>query len=145
MWATLQGGGTVAIHCLAGIHRAAMITACHFLYRHHVLGHTSATVRRGGMQREARLPCGPTGGRPPTATFARLQGAPFRHGNKAATSAAATALPVPVPARRVHRRVDGRAPQRGVGLVHRVLAVVLALFTEAAVVMVFASRRPLRP
>ena len=41
MWATLQQGGTVAIHCLAGIHRAAMITACHFLYRHHVLGHTN--------------------------------------------------------------------------------------------------------
>ena len=41
MWATLQEGGTVAIHCLAGIHRAAMITACHFLYRHHVLGHTN--------------------------------------------------------------------------------------------------------
>ena len=41
MWATLQAGGTVAIHCLAGIHRAAMITACHFLYRHHVLGHTN--------------------------------------------------------------------------------------------------------
>ena len=37
----LQAGGSVAIHCLAGIHRAAMITACHFLWRHHVLGHTS--------------------------------------------------------------------------------------------------------
>lgn len=39
MWEHLQGGGSVAVHCLAGIHRAACIVACHFLYRHHVLGH----------------------------------------------------------------------------------------------------------
>ena len=39
MWATLREGGTVAIHCLAGIHRAAMITACHFCTD--VLGHTT--------------------------------------------------------------------------------------------------------
>mmetsp|Transcript_34020 Transcript_34020/g.102698 ORF Transcript_34020/g.102698 Transcript_34020/m.102698 type:complete len:312 (+) Transcript_34020:968-1903(+) len=38
MWAAVQEG-TVAVHCLAGIHRAACIMACHFLYRHYVLGH----------------------------------------------------------------------------------------------------------
>ena len=30
-------GGSVAIHCLAGIHRAACIMACHFLYRYYIL------------------------------------------------------------------------------------------------------------
>ena len=40
MWEAVQRG-TVAVHCLAGIHRAACIMACHFLYRHHVLGHAS--------------------------------------------------------------------------------------------------------
>eukprot|EP00933_Yihiella_yeosuensis_P055710 TRINITY_DN5459_c0_g1_i2.p1 TRINITY_DN5459_c0_g1~~TRINITY_DN5459_c0_g1_i2.p1 ORF type:complete len:337 (-),score=41.98 TRINITY_DN5459_c0_g1_i2:114-1124(-) len=39
IWENLQHG-TVAVHCLAGIHRAACIVACHFLYRHYVLGHT---------------------------------------------------------------------------------------------------------
>ena len=38
IWAHLQRG-TVAVHCLAGIHRAACIVACHFLYRHYTLGH----------------------------------------------------------------------------------------------------------
>ena len=38
MWRHLQAGGSVAVHCLAGIHRAACIVACHFLYRHHALG-----------------------------------------------------------------------------------------------------------
>jgi hypothetical protein len=38
MWAGIQEG-TVAVHCLAGIHRAACIMACHFLYRYYVLGH----------------------------------------------------------------------------------------------------------
>ena len=38
MWAAIQEG-TVAVHCLAGIHRAACIMACHFLYRYYVLGH----------------------------------------------------------------------------------------------------------
>eukprot|EP00927_Polykrikos_kofoidii_P037316 TRINITY_DN31450_c0_g2_i1.p1 TRINITY_DN31450_c0_g2~~TRINITY_DN31450_c0_g2_i1.p1 ORF type:complete len:331 (-),score=39.73 TRINITY_DN31450_c0_g2_i1:28-1020(-) len=38
MWKSLQTG-TVAVHCLAGIHRAACIVACHFLWRHYVLGH----------------------------------------------------------------------------------------------------------
>ena len=28
-----QNGGSVAVHCLAGIHRAACIVACHFLFR----------------------------------------------------------------------------------------------------------------
>ena len=39
MWAAVQEG-SVAVHCLAGIHRAACIMACHFLYRHYCLGHT---------------------------------------------------------------------------------------------------------
>ena len=39
IWRHLRGGGSVAVHCLAGIHRAACIVACHFLYRHHTLGH----------------------------------------------------------------------------------------------------------
>ena len=38
IWKALQTG-TVAVHCLAGIHRAACIVACHFLYRHYQLGH----------------------------------------------------------------------------------------------------------
>jgi len=38
MWEQLQQG-SVAVHCLAGIHRAACIVACHFLWRHYVLGH----------------------------------------------------------------------------------------------------------
>jgi len=37
IWEALQSG-TVAVHCLAGIHRAACIVACHFLWRHYVLG-----------------------------------------------------------------------------------------------------------
>lgn len=37
MWAAVQEG-TVAVHCLAGIHRAACIMACHFLYRYYILG-----------------------------------------------------------------------------------------------------------
>lgn len=39
IWEHLQRG-TVAVHCLAGIHRAACIVACHFLYRYYILGHT---------------------------------------------------------------------------------------------------------
>mmetsp|Transcript_23098 Transcript_23098/g.36908 ORF Transcript_23098/g.36908 Transcript_23098/m.36908 type:complete len:363 (-) Transcript_23098:72-1160(-) len=38
MWDALQSG-TVAVHCLAGIHRAACIVACHFLWRYYTLGH----------------------------------------------------------------------------------------------------------
>eukprot|EP00746_Dinoflagellata_sp_MGD_P007729 gnl/MRDRNA2_/MRDRNA2_115363_c0_seq1.p1 gnl/MRDRNA2_/MRDRNA2_115363_c0~~gnl/MRDRNA2_/MRDRNA2_115363_c0_seq1.p1 ORF type:complete len:336 (-),score=48.29 gnl/MRDRNA2_/MRDRNA2_115363_c0_seq1:222-1229(-) len=38
IWDALQKG-TVAVHCLAGIHRAACIVACHFLWRHYALGH----------------------------------------------------------------------------------------------------------
>lgn len=38
MWEQLQQG-TVAVHCLAGIHRAACIVACHYLWRHYILGH----------------------------------------------------------------------------------------------------------
>lgn len=38
IWKALQQG-TVAVHCLAGIHRAACIVACHFLWRHYHLGH----------------------------------------------------------------------------------------------------------
>jgi len=32
--------GSVAVHCLAGIHRAACIVACQFLFRHYIMGHT---------------------------------------------------------------------------------------------------------
>lgn len=39
IWSHLEGGGSVAVHCLAGIHRAACIVACHFLFRRYVLGH----------------------------------------------------------------------------------------------------------
>jgi len=39
IWESLQEG-TVAVHCLAGIHRAACIVACHFLWRHYALGDT---------------------------------------------------------------------------------------------------------
>jgi hypothetical protein len=38
IWDALEKG-TVAVHCLAGIHRAACIVACHFLWRHYILGH----------------------------------------------------------------------------------------------------------
>jgi len=38
IWKNLQKG-TVAVHCLAGIHRAACIVACHYLYRYYHLGH----------------------------------------------------------------------------------------------------------
>jgi len=38
MWEQLQQG-SVAVHCLAGIHRAACIVACHYLWRHYTLGH----------------------------------------------------------------------------------------------------------
>mmetsp|Transcript_85067 Transcript_85067/g.214396 ORF Transcript_85067/g.214396 Transcript_85067/m.214396 type:complete len:323 (+) Transcript_85067:68-1036(+) len=37
MWEQLQKG-VVAVHCLAGIHRAACIVACQFLWRHYALG-----------------------------------------------------------------------------------------------------------
>ena len=37
IWDHLQRG-TVAVHCLAGIHRAACIVACHYLWRHYALG-----------------------------------------------------------------------------------------------------------
>lgn len=40
IWHHLQNGGSVAVHCLAGIHRAAAIVACQFLFRHYRLGHT---------------------------------------------------------------------------------------------------------
>jgi len=39
IWEHLQRG-SVAVHCLAGIHRAACIVACHFLWRYYVLGHS---------------------------------------------------------------------------------------------------------
>ena len=39
IWRHLEQGGCVAVHCLAGIHRAACIVACHFLFRHYALGH----------------------------------------------------------------------------------------------------------
>eukprot|EP00931_Biecheleriopsis_adriatica_P082242 TRINITY_DN55668_c0_g1_i1.p1 TRINITY_DN55668_c0_g1~~TRINITY_DN55668_c0_g1_i1.p1 ORF type:complete len:350 (-),score=75.03 TRINITY_DN55668_c0_g1_i1:30-1013(-) len=44
IWEKLQQG-TVAVHCLAGIHRAACIVACHFLYRHYTLGQTDIPCR----------------------------------------------------------------------------------------------------
>ena len=43
IWRHLEGGDSVAVHCLAGIHRVACIVACHFLYmyRHFALGQRS--------------------------------------------------------------------------------------------------------
>ena len=38
MWEALQTG-SVAVHCLAGLHRAPAVVACFYLYRVHVLGH----------------------------------------------------------------------------------------------------------
>jgi hypothetical protein len=38
MWTALQTG-SVAVHCLAGLHRAPAVVACFYLYRYHVLGH----------------------------------------------------------------------------------------------------------
>lgn len=38
MWRSLQEG-SVAVHCLAGVHRAPTVVVCHFLYRHYALGH----------------------------------------------------------------------------------------------------------
>ncbi|KAJ1451967.1 hypothetical protein M885DRAFT_569337 [Pelagophyceae sp. CCMP2097] len=43
IWDHLQNHGSVAVHCLAGIHRAAMIVVCHFLYRHYVVGDKSVS------------------------------------------------------------------------------------------------------
>lgn len=37
IWEQLQKG-SVAVHCLAGIHRAACIVACQYLWRHYALG-----------------------------------------------------------------------------------------------------------
>lgn len=43
IWAALQKG-SIAVHCLAGVHRAACVTACHYVWRHYVLGHKSLPV-----------------------------------------------------------------------------------------------------
>lgn len=39
VWRCLQEG-SVAVHCLAGVHRAPTVVVCHYLYRYYVLGHT---------------------------------------------------------------------------------------------------------
>lgn len=39
MWQALQRG-SVAVHCLAGLHRAPAVVACFYLYRRYILGHT---------------------------------------------------------------------------------------------------------
>ncbi|KAJ1615975.1 hypothetical protein T492DRAFT_1109684 [Pavlovales sp. CCMP2436] len=39
MWTALQSG-SVAVHCLAGLHRAPAVVACFYLYRYYILGHT---------------------------------------------------------------------------------------------------------
>ena len=36
--------GAVAVHCLAGIHRAPTVLCCHWLYRHYALGQTHLTA-----------------------------------------------------------------------------------------------------
>jgi hypothetical protein len=38
IWEALQSG-SVVIHCLAGVHRAASVCVAHYLWRYHVLGH----------------------------------------------------------------------------------------------------------
>lgn len=38
MWQALQRG-SVAVHCLAGLHRAPAVVACFYLYRYYILGH----------------------------------------------------------------------------------------------------------
>merc|ERR1712217_345924 len=43
VWARLQEG-SVAIHCLAGVHRAPIVVVCHYLYRHYVLGHKDVCI-----------------------------------------------------------------------------------------------------
>lgn len=50
-WDALQRG-TVAVHCLAGIHRAACIAACMFLYRHYVLGHAHVPADAADIYRK---------------------------------------------------------------------------------------------
>ncbi|KAJ8609551.1 hypothetical protein CTAYLR_006020 [Chrysophaeum taylorii] len=53
IWHHLQHG-SVAIHCLAGIHRAAVVTACHFLFRHYSLGHKDIPADFGDIYRKLR-------------------------------------------------------------------------------------------
>ena len=50
MWQAQQKG-TVAVHCLAGIHRAACIMACQYLYRHYVVGHTEISANNSEIYR----------------------------------------------------------------------------------------------
>jgi len=50
IWEALQTG-TVAVHCLAGIHRAACIVACHFLWRHYTLGHKEVPAKPAEIYR----------------------------------------------------------------------------------------------
>jgi len=38
IWDALQTG-SVAVHCLAGVHRAPTVVVCHYLWRHYALGH----------------------------------------------------------------------------------------------------------
>mmetsp|Transcript_75882 Transcript_75882/g.138761 ORF Transcript_75882/g.138761 Transcript_75882/m.138761 type:complete len:324 (+) Transcript_75882:113-1084(+) len=38
MWDCLQRG-SIAVHCLAGVHRAPTVVCCHYLWRHYHLGH----------------------------------------------------------------------------------------------------------
>lgn len=38
IWDCLQRG-SVAVHCLAGVHRAPTVVCCHYLWRHYHLGH----------------------------------------------------------------------------------------------------------
>jgi len=39
VWESLQTG-SVAVHCLAGVHRAPTVIVCHYLWRHYKLGHS---------------------------------------------------------------------------------------------------------
>lgn len=39
MWEGLQKG-SVVVHCLAGVHRAACVVVSHFLWRYYKQGHT---------------------------------------------------------------------------------------------------------
>jgi len=53
IWQGLQKG-SVAVHCLAGIHRAACIVACQYLYRHYTLGHGQITDNHDEIYRQMK-------------------------------------------------------------------------------------------
>lgn len=51
IWQALQNG-SVAVHCLAGIHRAACIVACQYLYRHYKVGQKRISANHDEIYRQ---------------------------------------------------------------------------------------------